>query len=58
MAVANIVINDVSISPNPVNSGQQYKLAVGIIPETFEITTMDDFSLIDTDGYILICKEE
>lgn len=58
MAVANIVINDVSISPNPVNTGQQYKLAVGIVPETFEITTMDDYSLVDIDGYILICKEE
>ena len=55
MAVPNIVISAVKITPQTVTVGEKIVISV---PEQFRIATKAGENLLDKSGNELICKEE
>lgn len=58
MAVPNIVISAVKITPQTVTVGEKFVISVAIVPEQFRIFTKAGETLLDKAGNELICKEE
>lgn len=57
MAVPNIVISAVKITPQTVTVGEKIVISVTIVPEQFRIATKAGENLLDKSGNELICKE-
>lgn len=58
MAVPNIVISAVKITPQTVTVGEKFVISVTIVPEQFRLNTLAAESILDKMGNELICKEE
>lgn len=58
MAVPNIVINAVKITPQTLTVGEKCVISVTIVPEQFRLVTKSSEILLDKAGNELICKEE
>lgn len=57
MALCNVVITGISLSPNPVEAGKQFVLSVEIKDVVFVLGD-DDMVLIDDDGAYLEAPDE
>lgn len=58
MAVPNIVISAVKITPQTVTVGEKFVISVTIEPERFRLNTLATENILDKVGNELICKEE
>lgn len=48
--MADVVITDVMITPNPVTAGAQYIISVEVLPKVFAIMDTDNNCILDADG--------
>lgn len=53
MADANIVITGVTLTPNPVKTGGQYKIEAEIRPVIFVLADNDGAGITDDDGTLI-----
>lgn len=56
--MANIMITEAKLTPNPVEVSKQYILSVTIIDKVFPILTDDGFYLYTNDGYVIERPDE
>lgn len=58
MSQPNIVISQVSITPNPIETSKTCLISVKVDAQKFEIATISGFSVTDQLENVIICKEE
>ena len=51
--MADIVITDISIRPNPVEVGKQYIISVEVKDKIKGIMTADNIAIVTSDNYVL-----
>ena len=58
MAAANIRIEDISYSRNPVAAEEKFIISVSLKPEKIHIMTSDGYIITDTEGNHIVYEEK